>query len=179
MKKLLFFAIGFIIISCSNKDLDRDLAESKIIEHFSIPCVEVASFQNETLGRNNVPQKHADFIRQGYIYCNSEGSWNNRYYLTEKSMPYFSQENNIIAGNLIEFNEITGIKFNDAKNQAIVDFSFKRKGITPFGEFAERFEDEAINLQIEFELYDDGWRIKETNLDQRFVPKEVFSLYNK
>jgi hypothetical protein len=178
MKKLLFIAIGFIITSCSNKDLDRDLAESKIIEHFSIPCVEVANFHNETLGRNNIPQKYADFIMQGYIYCNSKGSWNNRYYLTEKSMPYFSQENNIIAGNLIEFNEITGIKFNDAKNQAMVDFSIKRKGITPFGKFAERFEDETINLNLEFELFDDGWRIKETNLNERFVPKEVFSIYN-
>lgn len=91
--------------------------------------------------------------------------------ITNKGKPYLVKEGTdkyILKVCDIEMGEITGIKM-EGESKATVYFTIKPINITPFGSvktYKEKpYTDKYItNHAAVFELYDDGWRIKENSI---------------
>ena len=80
-----------------------------------------------------------------------------RGYLTEKGKQYQNGSGFIVAKR--EFGEITGIVERKELNISEVNFTEKRKDITPFGK-ALGINEETFNRTETFTKYDDGWRLQ-------------------
>lgn len=154
--------MSFLLTSCSNKELDRGKAEKLIANFYEYPYVEIVNTRGLTLGKPTTEE--SELIANGYIkakkgYLPSEYN----YYITEKGKPFYlngeagSRYN--LATNLLEFNEITGIKFSEGEKKAIVEFTEKRTKPTPLYKLRIDENNEFIHKQVQMELYDDGWRI--------------------
>lgn len=178
MKKILIILI-LVSYSCSNKELSRELAKEKISVYFNMPCVETVNFQNMSLGKNIIPPKYNEMISNDLLTFDREKSWNTLYFLTRKSLPYYNKDKKKFAGNLAEIKEITGIKFNENKTIATVYFTIIRKEITPFGLLEKRSESEIVEKNINLELFDDGWRVIKTDLEEKFLSKSLFDFCNE
>lgn len=79
-----------------------------------------------------------------------------RGYLTEKGNKYQTGSGFIVAKK--EFGEITGIVERKGLSISEVNYTEKRKDITPFGK-ALGINEETFNRTATFTKYDDGWRI--------------------
>lgn len=166
MKKtmLLIFMIG-LITSCSN-ELDRSDAEKMIIEQFNYPYVEFQKLPKTTSSEqlNSTYQKaRAEKLMTSRL----KGKYGNNFYIiltpkgkafTNPSKPYNYGWN--VATNLVDFKDITGIRFNDAKTSASVEFTTEKKEVTTFGQIKKIKEGQTESEQVNFVLYDDGWRIQ-------------------
>lgn len=177
----IFVALPAIILSsCSNK-LDRDTAAKLIKEQYQYPNVETAEINLEEFGRRDesilqdaVKKGYLRFSKNGYAAYGMMGS-GNVYSITKKASPFFLNKEMGFFGlskitvvtNCREFYEITGIKENDSEKTALVEFSCKRKGVTPLGEAIGYKEGDIVNYKVSLTLYDDGWRItdKKSNVN--------------
>ena len=84
------------------------------------------------------------------------------------------------------FKEVTGIKFNEDKTEATVEFSFTVSDSTPFGK-AMGYEEKEYTFSSNMALFDDGWRVtdkKVTNSHiltqmsfRRECPKSIFKSF--
>ena len=169
-KSLLIFVLTFSLVSCSNKDLDREKAENLIIEFYDYPNV---GFLYLPLTRHgNIPNYYSQLVHDGYFTFKNE-RWRGIFYITNKSLPYLKDKRSeLFISHEIDFNEITGIKFNDVKNQATVYYTTINKNLTPFAKSAGESEGEIQEKETHLELFDDGWRISDKK------PKEIFKSSN-
>jgi hypothetical protein len=77
-------------------------------------------------------------------------------FFTDKAKPYIIGNQVKLA--TIEFGEITGIVERKELNIAEVNYTSKRKNITPFG-MAHNLKEATFSFTVTFTKYDDGWRI--------------------
>lgn len=165
--------ISLFLISCNSNKLDREKAKKIIISFYDYPNVEFVEFPTQSLNTNNLSiggkktiKKDLQKIRNlNLVKLYRNNSWVVDYFdfiLTQKGKSYLLKEGSksyYVVSNLREFNEVSGIRLNEGKTKATVDFKVKRNNVTPFGEFREYYEDETLEYQVKMELYDDGWRI--------------------
>jgi hypothetical protein len=59
----------------------------------------------------------------------------------------------------MDFGEITGILEYKESNTAVVNYTYIRKDITPFGKIGFNLKEGKYNYSHTFTKYDDGWRI--------------------
>ena len=78
-----------------------------------------------------------------------------------------------VASSILELNEVTGIRLDDGKNTAYIDYTVKRTNVTPFGNSKEYNEGDIIEKQTVMQLYDDGWRITAKKQKGILKPKNV------
>lgn len=175
---LIFIVILFS--GCSNDDLSRAEAKNQIIESYKLPNIEHADIPGGEFGFNisQLSPEMSELVNNGYInYKKKRGIPPGvNFFMTRKAKPYFNDKEKVFAGNLLEFGEVTGIKYNESKNRASVFFNLVRKDITPFGKYNKRLEGEIINDEIEFELFDDGWRVFKN--DKTVLTTKDFGIYS-
>ena len=62
-----------------------------------------------------------------------------------------------VADEVIE--EVTGIQMEDDGNRAVVEYKTTFSNITPFAKLSKLNLEEENVRRVDFELYDDGWRV--------------------
>ena len=77
---------------------------------------------------------------------------------TDNGKQYASNNGSSVRVATIEFGEITGIVERKEMNLAEVNYTERRKDITPFGK-ALNVNEETFNKTATFTKYDNGWRI--------------------
>lgn len=166
--------ISLFVIGCSNKELTRSKARDVLEDYYQFPNVYPVGVLKEVLPGLLSGTSKA-LINRGYITY-SKRSHNPYYDLfsTEESKPYFIKRDvytlDFFACDVV-FNEISGIKLDESGKKATVYYSLKLTNINPIGEIYEFEEGQIIEKVTLFELYDDGWRIRETE-ERKFIPKK-------
>jgi antitoxin component YwqK of YwqJK toxin-antitoxin module len=179
-----------IFSSCSSK-LSRGKAADILQDFYEYPNVEVSAVNLEGFGggRNEDVLKNA--ANMGLMSTNNDewaafatGGNGNVYSLTSKADMFISQTQMGLSGlgsimaitNCRAFNEVTRVTENPQTNTAEVEFSCKRKGITPFGTILGYKEGDISNYKVIMTHSDDGWRI--TDNKQNIKPDKYF-FFNK
>jgi hypothetical protein len=165
MKKTFYLIlIAILSISCSN-ELDRGDAEDKIEDFFDYPNVELIRFPGVTSSQK-LNKEFQSLRGQKFITEKRKGKYGNEFWvrMTEIGKGFVhsgeaSYNGYQVASSILELNEVTGIRLDDGKNTAIVDYTLRRTDVTPFGNAMELYDGDIIEKQIAFQLYDDGWRI--------------------
>lgn len=165
MKKLFLILITITTLSSCNNNLSRGKAEELIKSGYNFPIIETVEFaesgkavsETETAKRKKMLDEQLISI----FYDPHQDVWN-RYYFTEDANKYMTKYQewkgaDIISNSLV-FGEITGIAMGEDSKSARVEFSVKRKGITPFGEYFGYKEGDLVQFSCTFTKYDDGWR---------------------
>lgn len=164
MRVSVFIFIGWLALSltaCSFNKLDREEAKMLIEDFYEYPNVETAEFSLD-LNLTGI-EPHQRLIDDGYLIFSQYSS---HLGISEKGFLYKGEEkrNVTFATNLRYFKEITGIRYeNDDKTKAIVEFDIERRNITPFGEQKGYNEGDIEPYHVEFQKYDDGWRVTTKN----------------
>lgn len=192
MKKLSFLIliilISILFVSCSN-ELSRGEAEDKIEEFFEYPNVELTNFPGVTSSQK-LNKEFQNLRSRNFITEQRKGRYGNEFWvmMTEKGKGFVhsgeaSYNGYKVASSILELNKVTGIRLDDGKNTAVVDYNLKRTNVTLFGNAKEYYDGDLLDKQITFQLYDDGWRItskkpekivKEKNIvgfDKNFIKK--------
>jgi hypothetical protein len=165
MKKIFYLIlISILSFSCSN-ELDRGDAENQIEDFFEYPNVELIRFPGVTSSQK-LNKKFQSLRGQKYITSRQKGKYGNEFWvmMTEIGKGFVhsgeaSYNGYQVASSILELDEVTGIRLDDGKNTAVVDYTLKRADVTPFGNAMEFKEGDVIKKQTVFQLYDDGWRI--------------------
>ena len=165
MKKLFYLIlISLLSFSCSN-ELGRGEAKDKIEDFFEYPNVELTSFPGVTSSQK-LNNEYQILLGQNFISTRRKGRYGNKFWIimTVKGKAFVhsgepSYQGYEVASSVLELNEVTGIRLDDGKNTAIVDFTLKRTKVTPFGKVKGFNNGDIIKNQTTFQLYDDGWRI--------------------
>jgi len=162
--RVLFVLITFILIGCSNKELDRDKAFDLIKQHYEYPNVETMRFPGISYP-GKINREFKNLLNENYISVKRKDKYGHDYwiYLTYKGDPFkisgkVGYNGYVVASNITRLDKVTGIKFNQGKNEATVEFNTKKTDITPFGltkDNAEKIRKHSVTM----ELYDDGWRV--------------------
>ena len=168
------------LTSCDGtKDLDREKAKSIIQAHFKFPQVRRTSFECGSKSMHD--ERFAGPLRQlqkaGLITMQETTWWGHRgtYYrvfLTPEGKRFEIQgqsynpmrsNSSYVVSHTVDVREVTGIKFNEEKTEAQVEYLAYVDKVTPFGEFAyggglaKAREGEVVIVNLE--LFDDGWRV--------------------
>ncbi|MBX2910112.1 MAG: hypothetical protein KF706_10810 [Chitinophagales bacterium] len=169
---IILVTTSLLLSSCGNK-LTREKAAKLIVEFYEYPNVELANIKLEEFGKRDESYLN-DAVNNGYLTVSKNGyaaygmkSSGNVFGLTKKSNPFITKKTMGLFGlsgatvisNCRNFFEVTGIKENEADKTAIVEFSCKRKGITPLGSVLGYKDGDVVNYKVNLTLYDDGWRI--------------------
>lgn len=182
---LLLFGSILLLTSCGN-DLSRSKAEKMIKEFYQFPVVQSFdidwNYRQEDKKRKileNIQSKGLIVIYQD----NTFGS-NITYNLTESGKKYVLSQHtnswlntvNHFVTNCYVFNEITGIIVNEQNKTAKVNWTGKRIGITPFGEYYDFKENDVVPSETNFVLFDDGWRIDDKKFKK--IEPTSYSFFN-
>ncbi len=164
----LLLCVTIFLFSCS-KELTRDKASILIKQLYKYPNVVTSILDLEK-------NKDSPFLQNGVntglirisfdAYAQAFHGNGNIYNFTEKGKPFIIEKwmgmhgdgGAEIITNCRDFFEVTGIKNNEQEKSAIVMFSCKRKGITPFGKILGYNEGDIENFTMSMTLFDDGWR---------------------
>lgn len=180
MKKLiLLLLLTFVFVSCSEKNLDRGKAENLITEFYEYPNVEFLDVSIVSMGRN-VPAYYSQLVNDGYFTFKNE-QWRALFFMTKNAKPYLKKkygETYTFFSNEIHFKEITGIKFNDAKTNATVYYKTIRQNLTPVAKSYGRSDSDIEEKEVHFELFDDGWRIRDKKPEEISKPAD-YNVFNK
>jgi hypothetical protein len=179
MKKII--ALSLIVLSfsnCSNTNLNRKNAEKMISDFYEYPNVELLRISSDWIG-NPIPIYYSQLVHDGYLTFKDE-RWRGIFYMTEKAEPfrYEPERGLIFIGNEIHFKEVTGIKFNETKNKATVYFTTARKNITAIAKSYGRTDGDTSEEQLNFELFDDGWRITERKPKNLLKKNDISFFHN-
>jgi len=178
MRKIFLLLLASVTItSCGSDELDRDLAGELISDYYQYPNLEYINLGSHQycLGLSEWHNKLLDkrvIERTRRYFSSDDNCWHEIYEPTEKNKKFLISKFNTSRKNTVDmnryivsvrnFNEVTGIKFNDTKTEATVNFTVKRSKVTPFGT-AIGWDKEINDYQTKFELYDDGWRLVDKN----------------
>jgi len=172
-KTLLLTAITLLLFSCSNKELDRGNAFDIIKEFYEYPNVEVINFQGVTSSQR-LNKEYNNLRGQKFITERRKGKYSNEFwvFMTEKGKAFTLSETEKasyngykVASSVLELDEVTGIRFNDGKNTAYIDYNLKRTNVTPFGNSKDYNDGDILKKETVMQLYDDGWRITSSKPD--------------
>lgn len=184
MKKVFYlFVVCTLFTACSN-ELSRDDAEKSIIEFYKLPSVQSAKLTSSAFDSKTQPYA-MKAVEKGYLtvtynpYTQQRiGNLGNVYGFTEKSEPFVikryndwllgNEDGGLVIANCLSFGEITGIAINESNKSAKVEYTCKKVGITPLGEALGIQEGEVMKCSTLFALYDDGWRIAESQSEYRY-----------
>lgn len=174
MKKIsLGFFVVFITVfySCSSGELTRGKAEKLINEKFGFPLAEFTTYNQQGVFSSRKTLEKEGALK---VINYTEKSFSGRRYAKEKveitglgkkyifkgQSDHFGKNSTKLATNTIEVKEITGIKTDENNLNATVELILIRKNITPWGVGYKYYkENQEIQKNIQFEKYDDGWRI--------------------
>jgi peroxiredoxin len=185
MKSKLFkysFVIVFALVcSCTNK-LTRSKAEKIVEEFYEYPNVEATVIYSRLDGSiwGSYKDKYEQLEDMDLISI-KEGPgmmWGPNHFIrfTEDGKKYNLDKNSVsmqvespldlngledkfvVVASKREFKEITGITLKD-ENNAQVEFSVVRDGVTPFGQLNGYKNGDILNYKVDMRKYDDGWRI--------------------
>jgi antitoxin component YwqK of YwqJK toxin-antitoxin module len=190
--KLAFLAVvlfAIILSSCGSK-LSRGKAGDIISAFYEYPNVEISNIKLESVGSNRnegALQRAAQMglMSNGYdewaAYGQGSGNVYNptskgEMFIAGTQMGFYGMGALNAVTNCRTFNEVTRITENPQTNTAEVEFSCKRKGITPFGEVLGYKEGEVVNYKVVMTKSDDGWHITD---QQSNVKPETYFFYNK
>lgn len=165
MRKIVILLISLIIISCSNKELDRNLASELIKKHYDYPQVEIIRFDGITSSQK-LNNEYKELRANKFIDSKQKGKYGNEFRVSiePNGVPYYysgtsGSNGYVVASNLIELSEVTGIRFNENKSIAYVDYTTKRSKVNLFGK-SEGYKDGDLKDETTtLQLYDDGWRV--------------------
>lgn len=180
MRKTIFILILYsLILGCNNNKLDRSKAEKIITDFYGYPNVEFIKLK-KLAWLNDINTTLKGLRSQDLISHQKTYYVGSSYHIypTEKGRDYFFKENTnnyLMASNIREFQEVTGIKISEGEKYATVNFTVKRKDITAFGKYKGYFEGAILKYQVKLSLYDDGWRI--TNKKSKNHTKEDFKCF--
>lgn len=172
----------FLFASCNSSSLSRGNAKDKINEFFkeqknsplSSKTAVYAVVRGEGQRYNDELKDIQPYIDAGLLKLkkrdvrpDTQPIYWYVYEVTEKGKPYVVDEEWSAGDYPVYYvktfdyyvDEITGIKFSSDNKQALVDFTFGKENITPFGEAISKSNSKRF-LQALFYLYDDGWRIE-------------------
>ena len=182
IKGVLLSLIIPILWGCGSDKLSRGNAEKLIKEIHKFPYEETMPF-NIAFSENKGGWDNRDELKQlqdeGLLtYHTNPGSWGYDWYegdLTENGKQYavsgkYKQKNQfgiedccvkdiVVKAAKLYFGEITGIIEYKESNTAVVNYTYVRKEITPFGRIAFQLTEGENNFSHTFTKYDDGWRI--------------------
>lgn len=171
---IILVSILFIITGCSNQELTRKKAQNIIEKYYQFPNYIPINIIDESIFGRGFTKDYQSLINQGYLnYQKRPHSRNCDIIITEKSSEYYAAKIPSYVrfiGCDVVFNEISGIKLNDSGTKATVYYSLRYTNITPFGRVYNLKEGHLTEERDFFELYDDGWRIKES--EKNFLPKK-------
>lgn len=168
---ILFLISQFLNISCS-KELSRGKAEDIIKEYFQYPNVEAATLK--TRQTSSFEEWEKLFEENGLISTRNDPEYGFSYFIDiNNSYSEYVILNNVnISKNRRypcytytiwlferEFESISGIKTNGDGKKATVEFTIKKKNLSPFAVALRNNENDIVKYSVDLELYDDGWRI--------------------
>ena len=165
-KLILLALIIPVLWGCSSDKLSRGKAEKLIKEMHKFPYDETMAFPIIDGGKS----AYDELQNEGLLTLSEWNSWGPhvRGILTEKGKQYvvkdeygdgiFNQYIDVKVAKL-EFGEITGIVEYKESNAAVVNYTYIRKDLTPFGRIGFRLQEGKNNYSHTFTKYDDGWRI--------------------
>ena len=135
----------------------RRMPDTAVIDDSVQPEID---FLTKTLmKKSNLPVPGADW---SYVWLDFTDQ--GRQYMVTHGDPYhFNNYHTVKICDLV-VSEVTGIQLNG--NTAVVEYSLKRTNWTPFGEYyrqkePDKYPDVIEGQSVEFQKYDDGWRVKQ------------------
>ncbi len=188
--KWLFFIVSAALLfqSCDNKTLSRGEAKKLIMEHWDYPRVEIKDLQalGYSIRDTRILLVEKDLIVHTWGYDSWAGWVDNDAY-TEKALPFVYDivKDKYIWGDIFksrvithctDFHEITGIVM-ESETKAKVQYTYKMKGVTPFGEAFGFTNDSIIESRVYMTLYDDGWRVSEDKPEN--IKPETYPFFTK
>lgn len=155
-----------LLWGCSNDKLTRGKAEKLIREMYKFPFDENRDFHIEGGERSTYDklQNEGLLTYTEYFYFGSHLQGE----LTEKGKQYVVSAVKsgdaynkyiVVKAATLDFGEITGIVEYKESNTAVVNYTYIRKNLTPFGRIAFYLQEGPNNYSHTFTKYDDGWRI--------------------
>jgi|SRR5690606_28041839 len=168
MKSIIILCIPAILLtSCESKEkLDRETALSILKEEntYPKPITEDIYVADPAEAKRLLDAGLED---EGLVTVQQTQSLNDvgepLISFTEKAEPYLLPVNDEkiqqvkIADEVIE--EVTGIQMEDDGNRAVVEYKTTFSNITPFAKLSKLNLEEENVRRVDFELYDDGWRV--------------------
>lgn len=183
MRKIFYFIILLIFATSCSNELGRGEAENKIEEFFEYPNVEITQFPGVT-SSEKLNNEYRDLRGRNFIKEKRKGKWGNEFWVIMKKKGNgfvhsgeASYSGYQVASSILELSEVTGIRLDDGKNTAVVDYNLKRTKVTLFGNSKGFFDGDIIEKQTVFQLYDDGWRI--TDKKPKVTKEEKFSGFDQ
>lgn len=185
MKKLSIAILSLVLIGCSSNELNREKAKEMIEIEFGFPYVETVKLKSATR-QKDINGRLKELLNDGYISINylrsNSFGGSDRIKLTDKGKIYFLEKKNgqfIMASNEMRIKEVSGIKFNENKTSAKVEYIAERYNVTPFGrdKYYNYNNGDTKKGNLTFEKYDDGWRVLNGN-NFKGLQKTKFPAWN-
>lgn len=170
---LISFMLILLLVSCDSKKLTREKAKEIIIEIYDYPnihyinvgsefyCWKLNGFNKRAIDNNLLSKKRT--------FSSNKNCWFTKITPTRLGKPFLieklkSKEESVTYENVYmlskaSFDKITGIKISDGATSADVIFSIRHTNVTPFGTLQNLKENGTQEFTVQFELFDDGWRI--------------------
>lgn len=164
-------ALNILLLSgCDSNKLSRAQAEKLIRAFHKFPIDEIGKFQTsfpDNSGAGSLEKLQTEgLLTYTKNFTGLGGYW---FYatLTEKGKQYATSEeygDNFnkyvdVKVSKLDFGEITGIIEYKESNTAVVNYTYIRKDLTPFGKIQFNLQEGANPYTHTFTKYDDGWRL--------------------
>jgi len=182
--QLLLIVPALVVLSlmtaCGPEKLNRDKAATLIKEFYGYPRVEIDYVQFSSQPVIDAGWGYQKFYFSRPVFYFNEVAGPFLVGSTERSYNGNVNEKMIYAevvANCNDFVEITGTAFDEQTNTAKVEFTARRIGVTPLGEFAGRRDGDILTYSVTMQLYDDGWRITAKKLDN--IKPESYPFFNQ
>jgi len=163
--------------SCSSDELTRSKAKKMIEAKYEFPLAEYRKWDVLTSTFEKSAQKYVPFGAVAVDKYSSRGKIGQKYNITDLGKAYIIKGNkDLFSGNIgklyvtnnVYFGKVTGVK--SSEGWATVEVDLVRKELTPWGEGYDKIEEgDIIKNKINFERYDDGWRITKPKSISRCV----------
>ena len=176
---LLLFSSILIFTSCGNS-LSRSKAEQLIKDFYKPPVIQAYDYNYyDHKIEENEKNKLVELQEKGLVTLNygfelTEAG--KKYVYSWKLNGFLNTVNRFITNSYI-FNEVSGIVVNEQNKTAMVNWTGKMVGITPFGELLGFKTNDLTYFSTKFVLYDDGWRIEDSNYKN--IPVANYPFFNK
>lgn len=170
-----------LLTSCGPEKLDRDKAADLIKEFYGYPRVEIGMFDvaPKKVVEAGWGHRKSNFYETRFYFYDvtylKNPDRNLKGYDIRMATVRGGEHVEVIA-NCNDFVEITGIALDEAGKTAKVEFTARRVGVTPLGEWIGRKEGDILNFSVKMQLYDDGWRLTENKVDN--IKPETYPFFN-
>jgi len=174
-----------LLTSCGPEKLDRGKAANLIKEFYGYPDVELAAPDlysiSKRLEQEGYGRRYSYYTMLKFAF--HEGAM---MYLKNPSSDGYTIDGTSsrmgmgvkvhVISNCRDFAEVTGIAVDESTKTAKVEFTCRRLGPTPFGEFLGHKDGDILNYSVNMKLYDDGWRITDKQVEN--IKPETYPYFN-